>query len=141
AAVLGLLLASKAPAGELQLFAFYFMLSVGPGLVLRRARSNLAARLDKQEETLWQRAVSAPLTGLLNRQGWLNLAGTAMSEALQARKTPAVLFIDIDHFKRTNDQYGHLAGDELLRGLGQIIDARIGPGQYSARLGGEEFAC
>ncbi|KFL37049.1 GGDEF domain-containing protein [Arenimonas donghaensis] len=141
AVVLALLLASTAPPGELWLFGLYYLVSVGAGLVLRRARSNLATRLDKQVETLWQRAVSDPLTGLLNRQGWLNLAGTAMTDALQAGKLPAVLFIDVDHFKRTNDQYGHMTGDALLRALGQIIDARIGPGEFSARLGGEEFAC
>ncbi|GGA85746.1 hypothetical protein GCM10011521_25230 [Arenimonas soli] len=141
AVVVALLLESSAPGGEVRLFGFYYLLSTGAGLVLRRARSNLAARLDRQVESLWQRAVSDPLTGLLNRQGWLNLAGTAMAEALGEGKQPAVLFIDVDHFKRTNDEHGHLAGDDLLRALGQIIDARIGPGEYCARLGGEEFAC
>ncbi len=141
AVVLALLIDSSAPVGEARLFGFYYLLSTGAGLVLRRARSNLATRMDKQVETLWQRAVSDPLTGLLNRQGWLQLAGTAMAEALQQGRQPAVLFIDVDHFKRTNDEHGHLTGDELLRALGQVIDARIGPGEYSARLGGEEFAC
>lgn len=131
----------EAPAGECQLFALYYLVSVGAGLLLRRARSNLATRMDKQVETLWQRAVSDPLTGLLNRQGWMNLAGTALADALAAGRTPAVLFIDVDFFKRTNDKHGHLAGDELLRALGRIIDARMGPGEYCARLGGEEFAC
>lgn len=139
--VFGLLWASAAPAEERQLLGFYYLLSVGAGLVLRRARSNLATRLDRQVETLWQRAVSDPLTGLLNRQGWLNLAGTALREALEGGKRPAVLFIDVDHFKRTNDDHGHLAGDELLRALGTLIEARIGPGEFCARLGGEEFAC
>ena len=71
----------------------------------------------------------------------MNLAGTAMADALAAGRTPAVLFIDVDFFKRTNDKHGHLAGDDLLRALGRIIDARMGPGEYCARLGGEEFAC
>lgn len=141
AVVFALLWAASAPPAERQLLGFYYLLSVGAGLVLRRARSNLAARFDRQVETLWQRAVSDPLTGLLNRQGWMNLAGTAMREALEAGRQPAVLFIDVDHFKRTNDDHGHLAGDELLRALGTIIEARIGPGEYCARLGGEEFAC
>ncbi|WP_374473703.1 diguanylate cyclase domain-containing protein [Arenimonas sp.] len=141
AVVAALLWRCEAPAGECQLFALYYAVSVGAGLLLRRARSNLATRLDKQVETLWQRAVSDPLTGLLNRQGWMNLAGTAMADALDAGRTPAVLFIDVDFFKRTNDKHGHLAGDELLRALGRIIDARMGPGEYCARLGGEEFAC
>lgn len=141
AVVAVLLWRCEAPAGECQLFALYYAVSVGAGLLLRRARSNLATRLDRQVETLWQRAVSDPLTGLLNRQGWMNLAGTAMADSLDAGRTPAVLFIDVDFFKRTNDKHGHLAGDELLRALGRIVDARMGPGEYCARLGGEEFAC
>ena len=126
---------------ERQTFAFYYLVSVTAGLVLRRARANLAVRLDQQVETLWQRAVSDPLTGLLNRHGWMNLAGTAMQDALAAGDVPAVLFIDVDHFKRVNDAHGHQAGDELLRVLGGVIEARVGPGQFAARLGGEEFAC
>lgn len=126
---------------EKMTFSFYFVMSATAGLVLRRARANLATRMDRQVASLWQRAVSDPLTGLLNRHGWLNLAGTAMQDALDAGTQPAVLFIDVDYFKRVNDAHGHQAGDELLRELGGIIDNRIGPGQFSARLGGEEFAC
>ena len=131
----------EAPVADKRTFAFYFLVSVTAGLVLRRARANLATRLDREVETLWQRAVSDPLTGLLNRHGWMNLAGTAMRDAVAAGRRPAVLFIDVDHFKRTNDAHGHLAGDELLRQLGHLIQARIGPGDFAARLGGEEFAC
>ena len=141
AVVVALLLESSAPAGEVRLFGFYYLLSTGAGLVLRRARSNLATRLDRQVETLWQRAVSDPLTGLLNRQGWMSLAGAAMDEAVAEGHRPVLLFIDVDFFKRVNDAHGHLAGDEILRELGHLIDARVGPGELSARLGGEEFAC
>jgi diguanylate cyclase (GGDEF)-like protein len=130
-----------APAADKRTFAFYFLVSVTAGMVLRRARANLATRLDREVETLWQRAVSDPLTGLLNRHGWMNLAGTAMRDAVTAGRQPAVLFIDVDHFKRTNDAHGHLAGDELLRQLGHLIETRIGAGEFAARLGGEEFAC
>jgi len=130
-----------APLADKRTFAFYFLVSCSAGLVLRRARANLATRLNQQVESLWQRAVSDPLTGLLNRHGWLNLATAAMDEAVAAGRQPAVLFIDVDFFKRTNDAHGHQAGDELLRDLGQLIEARIGPGEFAARLGGEEFAC
>jgi diguanylate cyclase (GGDEF)-like protein len=132
---------TEVSAAERQTFAFYYLVSATAGLVLRRARANLAVRVDKQVESLWQRAVTDPLTGLLNRHGWLNLAGTAMQDALDAGQVPAVLFIDVDHFKRVNDAHGHHTGDELLCALGGIISARIGPGQFAARLGGEEFAC
>lgn len=126
---------------ERLLFAFFYAMSATAGLTLRRARANLAIRLDQKVETLWQRAVSDPLTGLLNRQGWMSLAGTAMDEAVAAGRRPVVLFIDVDYFKRVNDSHGHLAGDEILRELGHLIDARMGPGELCARLGGEEFAC
>ncbi len=126
---------------ERLLFAFYYLMSVTAGLTLRRARANLGIRLDQHVETLWQRAVSDPLTGLLNRQGWMSLAGAAMDEAVAEGHRPVVLFIDVDFFKRVNDAHGHLAGDEILRELGHLIDARVGPGELSARLGGEEFAC
>jgi diguanylate cyclase (GGDEF)-like protein len=141
AVVAALLWQSTAPGADVALFAFYFALAIGAGLLLRRARANLATRLDRKVETLWQRAVSDPLTGLLNREGWMNLAGTALAEAVEAGLEPVVLFIDVDHFKRTNDQHGHLAGDELLQMLGRTIESRIGPGEFCARLGGEEFAC
>jgi diguanylate cyclase (GGDEF)-like protein len=129
------------PAAERMAFSGYYLLSVTAGLVLRRARGNLAVRMDQRVETLWQRAVTDPLTGLLNRHGWMNLAQTAMQDALAAGRQPAVLFIDVDHFKLVNDRHGHQVGDDLLRELGAIIEARISPGEFSARLGGEEFAC
>ena len=126
---------------ERLLFGFYYLMSATAGLTLRRARANLGIRLDQKVETLWQRAVSDPLTGLLNRQGWMSLAGAAMDEAVAEGHRPVLLFIDVDFFKRVNDAHGHLAGDEILRELGHLIDARVGPGELSARLGGEEFAC
>ncbi|WP_460456623.1 GGDEF domain-containing protein [Arenimonas alkanexedens] len=126
---------------ERQLFGLFYAMSTVAGLTLRRARANLAIRLDQKVEILWQRAVSDPLTGLLNRQGWMSLAGTAMEEAIAAGHRPVLLFIDVDYFKRVNDAHGHLAGDEILRELGHLIAARVGPGELSARLGGEEFAC
>lgn len=131
----------EAPSPEKLAFGVYFLASSVAGLVLRRARANLAVRLGREVEALWQRAVSDGLTGLLNRQGWMNLAGTALDEAVAAGRQPAVLFIDVDHFKRTNDRHGHLVGDELLRDLGMLIERRLGEGELAARLGGEEFAC
>ncbi len=140
AMVAGVLWQAQAPDGETLAFAAWFATSAVAGLVLRRARANLAIRLDREVESLWQRAVSDGLTGLLNRQGWMNLAGAALAEAVRDGRQPAVLFIDVDHFKRTNDAHGHLAGDELLRMLGRVIEERLGPGELAARLGGEEFA-
>ena len=141
--VVGLLVFTLAEisASERVAFTFYYLLSTTAGLVLRRARGNLAVHMQRQADSLWQRAVSDPLTGLLNRQGWLSVAETAMRDALENGAQPAVLFIDVDHFKRINDGHGHQAGDQLLQELGAIIQARMGPGDLCARLGGEEFTC
>jgi diguanylate cyclase (GGDEF)-like protein len=141
-AVLGMMLwLVQATPGEKMAFAFYFAVSACVGMVLRRARANLAVRLDREVESLWQRATRDLLTGLLNRHGWMGLANTSLMDAVASGKQPAVLFLDVDHFKRTNDTHGHLVGDELLRRLGQLVQSRLGPQDLAARLGGEEFAC
>ncbi|WP_188310286.1 diguanylate cyclase [Arenimonas fontis] len=140
-AVAAILWQVQATPGERLAFAFYFAMSACAGLVLRRARANLAVRLDREVESLWQRATRDLLTGLLNRHGWLGLANASLSDAVAAGRQAAVLFLDVDHFKRTNDTHGHLVGDELLRRLGQLVQSRLGPRDLAARLGGEEFAC
>jgi two-component system, cell cycle response regulator len=56
-------------------------------------------------------------------------------------KNPFTLVVfDIDHFKKVNDTYGHLAGDEVLRRVGQIVQAKVRTNDTTARIGGEEFA-
>jgi diguanylate cyclase (GGDEF)-like protein len=52
----------------------------------------------------------------------------------------SLVFIDLDHFKRINDELGHLAGDEVLRGVAQVIRDSVAPDWLAGRLGGEEFA-
>jgi diguanylate cyclase (GGDEF)-like protein len=77
------------------------------------------------------------LTGLTNRRGWQS----AVEKAFRIRDARVSLAIaDIDHFKRYNDDFGHLAGDGLLRGLARAWAGALAPEQLVARLGGEEFA-
>jgi diguanylate cyclase (GGDEF)-like protein len=79
------------------------------------------------------------LTGLLNRRAFLPLAKDAMSYFMRYRRSICVLMIDIDHFKRVNDLYGHAAGDEVIRQVGRIIRDAIRTTDKVARFGGEEF--
>jgi diguanylate cyclase (GGDEF)-like protein len=79
------------------------------------------------------------LTGLLNRRAFLPLANDAMSYFKRYRRSICILMIDIDHFKRVNDLYGHAAGDEVIRQVGRIIDDAIRTTDKVARFGGEEF--
>ena len=79
------------------------------------------------------------LTGILNRSG-LNSLGMRMLLRAEQKKTPmAVLVFDADHFKKINDRYGHLFGDEILRLLAQFSQNALRPNDLLARFGGEEF--
>lgn len=77
------------------------------------------------------------LSGLLNRRAFYQLGERAL-EAADA--PPALLMIDIDHFKAINDRHGHAGGDAAIRALAARVQARLRPGEAAGRLGGEEFA-
>jgi diguanylate cyclase (GGDEF)-like protein len=81
-----------------------------------------------------------PLTGLLNRRG-MGQAMAAEDERLRRAPLPgAVLMIDIDHFKRINDQHGHAAGDAVIHAVAAAIQGQLREVDRVARMGGEEFA-
>ena len=90
-------------------------------------------RLRRRIEALGHEAETDPLTGLANRR--------ALDRALerQAGRAAAALVVDIDHFKRVNDEHGHDAGDDVLRELARRLEASVRDGDLVARSGGEEF--
>lgn len=79
------------------------------------------------------------LTGALNRRGLEEEAVRQQARCLRYKAPLAVMLIDVDHFKQINDQYGHQAGDEVLRRLTAVVQASIRTEDYFARYGGEEF--
>lgn len=101
----------------------------------RRALLLSAALLQEKIGRLSQQAQSDALTGLANRR--------AMEETLalwrQAEKGFAVVSMDIDHFKRVNDTFGHAAGDETLRAVAEILQQNSRAHDLPCRVGGEEF--
>ncbi|MGH8134278.1 MAG: DUF484 family protein, partial [Steroidobacteraceae bacterium] len=80
------------------------------------------------------------LTGFHNRRYLHARLREELARAQRARSPLVCLMIDVDHFKRINDQYGHLAGDAVLREVAQRIDAEMRISDTGARFGGDEFA-
>jgi diguanylate cyclase (GGDEF)-like protein len=80
------------------------------------------------------------LTGLSNRRHFLDAAGAAIPAARGEGRPLSLLMVDIDHFKRINDTFGHAAGDNALRLLGATLKESTRRADCVARLGGEEFA-
>ncbi len=79
------------------------------------------------------------LTGLANRRAFdLGLSACFTDEA--ASKDLCLVMLDIDHFKRINDSYGHLFGDQVIRAVAQVLRANVKGQDLAARVGGEEFA-
>ena len=79
------------------------------------------------------------LTGMLNRTAILRSLVAEMDRARREDRALCVVLIDIDHFKRVNDTYGHLAGDDALRWFAAAVGAAIRPYDHAGRYGGEEF--
>lgn len=79
------------------------------------------------------------LTGLLNRRGLRTRAPLAIASALRAAHPLALLFVDLDHFKRVNDTCGHHVGDELLREVAQRLHGCVRGSDLVARQSGDEF--
>jgi len=80
------------------------------------------------------------LTGFHNRRYLQSRLREELARAQRAKHPVVCLMIDVDHFKRINDQYGHLAGDAVLREVAQRIDAEMRMSDTGVRFGGDEFA-
>jgi diguanylate cyclase (GGDEF)-like protein len=92
------------------------------------------------EERLRALAVTDPLTGLNNRRHFSSIGGAAFTTAVDPERPLSALLVDIDHFKKVNDTYGHLTGDEVLRTVSQRMRGVLRKEDLLARMGGEEFA-
>lgn len=110
-------------------------------LVKRGEELNLANQaLEQVNQTLTRMIDIDGLTGIANRRRLDRKLGEEIARAARGKTSLAVVMLDIDHFKRFNDAHGHLAGDECLKQVAQVIEAQmLRPADLAARYGGEEF--
>ncbi|MET0334520.1 MAG: GGDEF domain-containing protein [Rhizobacter sp.] len=99
----------------------------------------LAAWREEAERELRRQAQTDGLTGLLNRQAFLERAQAALAHSSRYDEPLALLMLDVDHFKRINDTQGHAAGDLALQALAKGLRACTRGGDLICRYGGEEF--
>jgi diguanylate cyclase (GGDEF)-like protein len=97
--------------------------------------------LEQSNEQLEHLSTTDGLTGLANRRAFDHSLQSEWFRSARKQQPLSLLMIDIDHFKRYNDHYGHLAGDACLRQIaGILFDCAQRSGELVARYGGEEFA-
>ena len=92
------------------------------------------------EEKLRAQAMTDPLTGVFNRRYLQSQATIEMARARRHNQPIALITIDIDHFKHINDDYGHDAGDEVLKNFTRVVAELLRQEDLLCRVGGEEFA-
>jgi diguanylate cyclase (GGDEF)-like protein len=121
-----------------------------PSLLFTDSGKRLAIALAEQialalanlrlRETLREQSIRDPLTGLFNRRFLEESLEREIRRATRSQRSLSVLMIDLDHFKRFNDTFGHDAGDALLRELGQLLQSNVRGSDIACRYGGEEFS-
>jgi diguanylate cyclase len=84
-------------------------------------------------------ALTDPLTGIANRRGFMKTVETLQAVHGGGLANSCLIAVDIDHFKKCNDDYGHLFGDKVIRSVAQILRKMIKGQDCAARIGGEEF--
>ena len=96
-------------------------------------------KLEQQTEILAQQATTDPLTSLLNRRAGIQSVEKLISHACRSSSSLSFAMIDIDHFKRINDELGHAKGDQILVDVGKVLHEVCRKTDVVARWGGEEF--
>lgn len=129
-------------ADDMQLSALFSMWGLCVVLFLKLMITSIGLLImlrDRQAALERQQASLDPLTQVFNRDAMVRNMRRLIQDSAQSQKALSVLVMDIDHFKRFNDQYGHLAGDQVIQMVARTLKQQLREGDIVARYGGEEF--
>lgn len=116
------------------------LLSRPPSKALPSSDASATAYIQAVIDGLCELSLRDPLTGLANRRHFMTIQERTIEMVARSGESALLLMLDIDHFKRINDNYGHLAGDHVLRAVADALAKCVRPMDTVARYGGEEFA-
>ena len=108
-------------------------------LVVSASSYQLIRKVQKNNQALDELRRRDSLTGLQSRSHWQEMADKQLQRHA-AGQAATLLLVDVDNFKHINDTFGHIGGDDLLRGIAQTVLDKLPPGSHAGRLGGDEFA-
>ena len=108
-------------------------------LTMAQELEALITQLKSEKDKLEELAYTDPLTGLSNRRFFLEEMKRVLETAKRYKEPLSILMLDVDNFKRINDEYGHDVGDMILKQLAEVIRRSIRSSDIAARFGGEEF--
>ncbi|MET3513739.1 diguanylate cyclase (GGDEF)-like protein [Pseudacidovorax sp. 1753] len=117
----------------------YAGIALATAFVTHRRVQDYQRRAFDQECRLAELSATDALTGARSRAEFLHQAEQVAGLARDTGASLALLYLDIDHFKRLNDSHGHAAGDAVLRGMGEVLRQTLPQQDVLGRLGGEEF--
>ena len=106
---------------------------------LERAVARRTAELSAALEDVTRLSRTDPLTGLLNRRAFSEMAAQAIALAKRHDRCLAIMMCDLDHFKKVNDHHGHSIGDQVLQAVAETLGTNVRESDAVARFGGEEF--
>jgi diguanylate cyclase (GGDEF)-like protein len=145
AIALGVIIGERIGTATVSNFAFWTLLAVVALVLVRQhlalgTNEALLGSLAAREREMEYQAHHDALTGLPNRVYFRDIVARALARQADVGARCAVLFIDLDDFKKINDTFGHAVGDSVLTEVGSRLRLGLRPTDIAARLGGDEFA-
>jgi diguanylate cyclase (GGDEF)-like protein len=130
----------QAPPGEVVMLAGLIVCTGVSAAAVAKARQRSADELLAVHDSLEEAARRDALTGCLMRGAFHDAVGAELARAQRHQRWVSVVMVDLDDFKAVNDAAGHLAGDQLLDRVGNVLRSSLRAGDEAGRLGGDEFA-